>query len=315
MSISAGPAAPPDPGDPSKRWPWVALGLGVLVLVLVGGFYLSANRSPTVTVNVAGTPTTNPGAAAAVLTSTALPTPTPVVVTVVVTATPLPAPIRPAPTPTSPTASTAQPAPTATSLVVAAQPTQPPLAPTPPPAPTTPPTVAASPTSAAPASPTPFAGQVANAGGLGNTRADVDAAYGPPTGQTPDHLVVYRKAAVEYHVEFVPDLNGRAAVLEAIPQSGAPPPTLESATTQAHKLLPKDAQPPSAQQEGNDQYVVERYMSPTLAQALPAQTFASNKAQPGQIMVVYVRDTAQAGSISRIIVGPGSDASALIGVS
>jgi hypothetical protein len=156
---------------------------------------------------------------------------------------------------------------------------------------------------------------VANAGGLGNTRADLDAAYGAPAGESPGQLVVYRKNALEYHVQFVPDLNGRAAAIVESSQAPATPVTLASAATEAHKLLPKDAQPPNAQQEGNAQYVVERYTSQTLAQALPAQASGASQGQPGQFMVVYVRDTTtQADRISRIVVGPGTDANALIGL-
>jgi hypothetical protein len=155
---------------------------------------------------------------------------------------------------------------------------------------------------------------VASAGGLGNTRADADAAYGPPTGETPDHLVAYRKNNFEYHVGFVPDANGRAALLVALsqPQPNAQPLTLEQATAEAHRLLPRDAQPPNPQPEGNPQSVVERYTSQALAQALPAGAFTANKAQPGQFLVVYVRDPAQAAQITRFIIGPGTDPNALI---
>ena len=158
--------------------------------------------------------------------------------------------------------------------------------------------------------PTPFAGQVASPGGLGNTRADLDAAYGAPAGETPDHLVVYRKNNLEYHVGFVPDPTGRADLIVELPQPNAQPWTLEQALAEGHKVLPKDAQLPNPQAEANDQFVVERYTSQTLAQALPAQVFTANKGQPGQFLVVYVKDAPQ-GRITRIILGPGNDPQAL----
>jgi hypothetical protein len=174
------------------------------------------------------------------------------------------------------------------------------------------PTPAAKPSPPAAPSPTPFAGQVANPGGAGNTRADFDTAYGPPAGETPEHLVVYRKANAEYHVGFVPDPQGRAALVVEVPAPGQQLWSLDQATAEARKLLPRDAQPPNPPQEGNDQFVVERYTSQSLAQALPPQVFTANNGQPGQFMVVYVRDPQQQGRITRIIVGPGNDPQALI---
>ena len=90
------------------------------------------------------------------------------------------------------------------------------------------------------------------------------------------------------------------------------PLTLDQAQAEAHKLLPRDAQPPNPAPEASPQYVVERYTSQTLAQALPADVFAANKGQPGQFLVVYVRDPAQATRITRFIIGPGTDPNALI---
>ncbi|GAC1329326.1 MAG: hypothetical protein NVSMB2_28390 [Chloroflexota bacterium] len=153
---------------------------------------------------------------------------------------------------------------------------------------------------------------MAAAGGLGNTRSDVDSAYGTPAGETPDHLVVYRKGNAEYHVSFVPDPQGRAAIVVELPGQGQQPWALDAATAEARKLLARDAQPPNATQEGNDQFVAERYTSATLAQALPAQALTTNGAQPGQFTVVYVKDPQQGGRISRIIVGAGNDPQALL---
>ena len=81
---------------------------------------------------------------------------------------------------------------------------------------------------------------------------------------------------------------------------------------EARKLLPKDAQPPNPPPEGNERFVVERFTSQSLAQALPADAFAANKGQPGQFMAVYVRDTQQQARITRIIIGPGNDPQSLI---
>jgi hypothetical protein len=155
---------------------------------------------------------------------------------------------------------------------------------------------------------------VANPGGAGNPRSDFDAAYGPPVGETPEHLVVYRKNNFEYHVGFVPDPNGRATVIVALPQAQPTPQplTLEQAMAEGHRLLPKDAQPPNPRPEGNDQFLVERYTSQSLAQALPPEVFTANKGQPGQFLLVYVRDPAQQGRITRIILGPGDDPQILI---
>jgi hypothetical protein len=197
-------------------------------------------------------------------------------------------------------------------------------APTTPPPPAAAPATAASPAASpvaanagppatqnpAAAAPTPFAAQVSAGGGLGNTRADMDAAYGQPVGETAQHLVVYRKNNFEYHVELTPDLNGRAAVIGEMPAQGGAPLPLEQAQAEAHRLLPSDAQPPNQTPEGNPQYVVERYTSQSLAQALPAEVFSPGGGQPGQFMIGYARDAQ--GRITRWVLGPGNDANALL---
>jgi len=160
-------------------------------------------------------------------------------------------------------------------------------------------------------SPTPFAGQVSAGGGLGNTRTDIDAAYGAPLGQTSNGLVVFRKNNFEYHVGLVPDLNGRASLIVEQPvQTGQLPP-LQQAQAEARRLLPTDAQPPNPTPEGNAQFVVERFTSQKLAQALPANVFSPGGGQPGSFVVVYLRDQ-QTGNIARWILGPGNDPNALI---
>ena len=162
------------------------------------------------------------------------------------------------------------------------------------------------------ASPTALAGQVSAAAGLGNTRDDLQAAYGAPIGETPQHLLVFRKETVEYRVELVPGLNGRATLIEEVPSQGGQPWTLEAAMAEAHKLLPKDVQPPSPPAEGNDQFVVLRVTSQGLAQALGDEPFTAVQAGPGQLLAVYVRDTGQGGRITRIVVGTGNDPGALL---
>jgi hypothetical protein len=327
-----------EPGEPSNRWPWIALALGLLVIAVAVAFFLF-NRQRTVNITVESTPTVAAAARAGaaspgpptlvsptvlpsgtlaptgtpVATATAIPVPTKPVAP---TQPPVPPPTEPAaPPPTQlPAVQAAPPPPTQPAQAAAPTlPAQPAAQPTQPPAPTQA-TAQPAPPPAAPLSPTPFVGQVANLGGAGNTRADFDAAYGPPVGETADHLVVYRRNNLEYHVNFVPDPSGRAAVLVEMPQpqTNASPFTIESAMAEAHKLLPKDAQPPNPQPEGSDQFVVERYTSQLLGQALPANVFTANKGQPGQFLLVYVRDSAQQSRITRFIVGPGTDPQALI---
>jgi len=95
-----------------------------------------------------------------------------------------------------------------------------------------------------------------------------------------------------------------------LPVQGGQPLTLQQAQQQAHALLPKDAQPPNPTPEGNDQFVVERYTSASLAQALPPESVSAGGGQPGQLMIVYVKNAQ--GQITRWIVGPGNDPNALI---
>jgi hypothetical protein len=135
----------------------------------------------------------------------------------------------------------------------------------------------------------------------------MDAAYGGPVGETPDHLVVYRRNNTETHVLLVPDLNGRAAVIVQIPSASTDQAQAQSA---AHALLPRDAQPPNAAPEGNAQFVVERYTSQALAQALPSEAFSATGGQPGQFLIVYARNPQ--GRITRWVIGAGNDPNALL---
>jgi hypothetical protein len=313
MATVPPPTRPVEPGEPSNRWPWIALVLGVIIIVIAVGFFLYT-RQRTVNITVEGTPTVNPVARA----GTASPGPPPTLVpptlpasaTLAPTATPLPP--SPTPLPVTPTAVPPTPPPPPTQPP-AAIPTQPaPAAAATPSAQPTPAPAVAPPSPPAAATPTQQLAQVANPGGLGNTRADLDSAYGAPAGETPEHLVVYRKNNVEYHVGFVPDSNGRAALIVELPPQGAQSFALDQAMAETRKLLPKDAQPPNPPPEGNERFVVERYTSQSLAQALPAEAFTANKGQPGQFLAVYVRDAQQQARITRIIIGPGNDPQALV---
>ena len=119
--------------------------------------------------------------------------------------------------------------------------------------------------------------------------------------------MVFRKDNIEYHVDLAPDLNGRETLVAVIPQQ---PMTQEAASADARKFVPRDVQPPNPQPEGNQQFVVQRFTSQTLAQALGPEPFAAVQAQPGELLAVYVRD--QGGRITRIVVGIGNDPSALV---
>lgn len=147
--------------------------------------------------------------------------------------------------------------------------------------------------------PTPTIIEPAPAGGLGSTRADLQAVFGRPLGETPAKLVVYRAGGAEYHVEFTPEPS-RAVMLVEFPATGARL-SFEAAVRESRRFFPLDTQPRARGPEGNDQFVVERFSSPSLADAVGA----------GDLVVVYARDERQ-GSISRIILGLGDDVDALL---
>jgi len=293
--VAPPPTVPHGSTEPSNRWLWVG-GTAIVLAVALSVVFFFLNQAYGSTINAEGTPT--PNAVPGVVSPS--PTGTPTVVAAASPAskaTPQPSPSpspSPEPSPTSPSSPT-------------------PVPPTPTQAPATAPAAAApspSPGQTEP-SPTTFSGQVSPAGGLGNTRSDIDAAYGGPVGETPDHLAVYRKDNFEYHILLVPDLNGRAAAIVQLPQaSSAATMTLEQAQTAAHRLLPRDTQPPNAASEGNPQFVVERFTSQALTQALPPEAFSAGGGQPGQFLIVYARDPQ--GSVTRWIIGAGDDPNALL---
>ncbi|HEV7662512.1 MAG TPA: sortase [Chloroflexota bacterium] len=144
--------------------------------------------------------------------------------------------------------------------------------------------------------PTPFAGEPSLAGGIGNTRADLEKAYGHATGETSGKLVVFRAASREVHVLFTPD-PPRGALLSIVI---SPSLSFDAAVREARKLFPKDTTPRAAAPEGNPRFVVERFTSPTLEQALGTADFT----------VIYPRD--DKGAITGIIVGLGDDIDALL---
>ena len=151
---------------------------------------------------------------------------------------------------------------------------------------------------ALPPTPTPFAGEPAPSGGLGNTRADLEKAFGAPTGETSGKLVVFRQPGRDYHVQFTPDPPRAALVTEVL----APPLSFDAAVGESRKLLPSDTRPRAAAPEGNSQFVVERFSSASLAEALGVDS--------GDFSVIYTRATPA--TFSSIIVGLGDDFDALI---
>jgi LPXTG-site transpeptidase (sortase) family protein len=146
--------------------------------------------------------------------------------------------------------------------------------------------------------PEPFVGEPAPAGGLGNSREDVQKALGPPLGETPGKLVVFRQTGREYHVHFTPD-PPRTAMLVDVPTTRL---TFDAAVRESRRFLPTDTEPRLVAPEGNSQLVVERFRSTSLGRALDIPS--------GDFSVVYVRDAQ--GSIARVILGLGDDADALI---
>jgi hypothetical protein len=208
-----------------------------------------------------------------------------------VTDTPTTAPTTP-PTPVPPTPVP----PTATPIV----PTQP--------------IVPALPSPSPSASPSPLAAaggasdQVSLEGGLGNTRANLDAAYGASTGQLPGALVVYRKGGdVQYQVNFTTD-QPRAAIITEVDQSGSPW-TMDTATGESRKLFPRDSQPHGAAPETTSRRTLERFHSRSLGQAIPAVPALGGK--PGDFLVIYEKD--EQGRVTRIVVGVGDSVDDLLG--
>jgi LPXTG-site transpeptidase (sortase) family protein len=149
--------------------------------------------------------------------------------------------------------------------------------------------------------PTPYAGEPSLPGGLGNTRVNLEKSFGYATGETSGRLVVFRQPAAEVHVRFSPD-PPRAALVAYVPSSSV---SFDAAVSQARKLFPADTQPRSAGPEGNPAFVVERFTSQSLAQALSLPS--------GDFSVIYSKDAR--GSISSIVLTPGDDLDAALKLS
>jgi len=156
--------------------------------------------------------------------------------------------------------------------------------------------VAALPTETPVPVPTPFRGEPSLTGGIGNTRADLEKAFGSATGETSGKLVVFKVGGGrEVRVRFSPNPPRALLVSESFPASL----TFDAAVAESRKLFPRDASPLAAAPEGNARIVVERFTSPSLAQAVGDGNFA----------VVYTRDAK--GGISAVLVGGGGDIDAL----
>jgi LPXTG-site transpeptidase (sortase) family protein len=149
--------------------------------------------------------------------------------------------------------------------------------------------------------PTPYAGEPSLAGGLGNTRVNLEKSFGQATGETSGRLVVFRQQGGEVHVRFSPD-PPRATLLAYVPSGGL---SFDAAVSQARKLFPSDTQPRTAGPEGNPAFVVERFTSQSLAQALGLPS--------GDFSVIYSKDAR--GNITSIVLTPGDDIDAALKLS
>ena len=116
------------------------------------------------------------------------------------------------------------------------------------------------------------------------------------TGETSGKLVVFRQPGREIHVAFTPD-PPRAAVVAVLPSTGL---AFDAAVKESRKLFPTDTGPRAVAPEGNPQFVVERFSSPMLGQALGTADFS----------VIYTRDAK--GAITSIVLGLGDDLDALM---
>jgi len=76
--------------------------------------------------------------------------------------------------------------------------------------------------------------------------------------------------------------------------------SFDVAVRESRKLFPTDARPRADAPEGNSRFIVERFSSPSLAQALGSDEFS----------VIYTRDPR--GTITSIVLGLGDDFDALI---
>ncbi|MBV9355888.1 MAG: hypothetical protein JO023_10215 [Chloroflexi bacterium] len=314
-STSGPTSVPPatQPEGPPSQAAWLVGGAIALIVAVVAIVFLF-NRQP----QAGGPPTT--------------PTPVPA------TSTPVPSPsATTAPTPNL--AATVEPAvaasvqaiqtgtalaqATAAAAVTDTPTTAPTTPPTPVPATPVPPTatpivptqpiVPALPSPSPSASPSPQAAaggafdHASPSGGLGNTRGNVDTAFGTSTGELPGALVVYRKGGdVQYRVTFTTD-RPRAAIIAEVEQAG-PPWTMDTATGESRKLFPRDSQPRGAAPETSGQRTLERFHSSWLAQAMPVEPALGGT--PGDFLVVYEKNDQD--QVTDIVVGIGDSADQLL---
>jgi LPXTG-site transpeptidase (sortase) family protein len=150
--------------------------------------------------------------------------------------------------------------------------------------------------------------QVSPAGGLGNTNVDLEETFGAPTGESPEHLAVYRDGR---RAQLAQTDSGqtRALFVGAVQPKGSPL-TFDAAVKLTRQWLPRDVQPRAAKPEGNQQFAVERFSSAVLGQALPASWFTDRNAQPGDFLAVYARQAD--GRITAVAVGIGDDPQAVL---
>jgi sortase A len=145
--------------------------------------------------------------------------------------------------------------------------------------------------------PTPFAGEPSLPGGIGNTRVNLERTFGQASGETSGKLVVFHHPGGEFHVHFTADPPRAELVAESL----NPPQAFDAAVREARKLIPSDTQPRSSAPEGNAQFVVERFSSVQLAQALSLPS--------GNFSVIYTKNPA--GAITAIQLGLGDDLDAI----
>jgi LPXTG-site transpeptidase (sortase) family protein len=160
--------------------------------------------------------------------------------------------------------------------------------------------------------PAPPVVQIAQRGGLGNTDTDLVSAFGAPVGESATRLAVYRRNGVEHRAQLV-DLPSALARRTTLVVEHAPTDatlSMDQAVQHSRGLFPKDAQPRAAGPEGNASFVVERFSSAALANALPPDWFSARHGQPGDFLVVYARRPD--GRVTDILVGIGDDPSALL---
>jgi LPXTG-site transpeptidase (sortase) family protein len=147
--------------------------------------------------------------------------------------------------------------------------------------------------------------------GLGAERSALDRRWGPPLGETPGKLVVYRQGAVEFHVAFTPE-PPRARLISV--QSLGPGATLNlpKAVERARAEFPADTAPRIPAPEGGPGIVVERMTSAALAGVLGDDSDSNvvSGSNPGDFMVVYQRDAS--GTVTRVVVAAGDNVAAAI---